>query len=275
MTGTRSETILEQYPKSWQLSAKGAPYWHDETLLTPVRTAFGPAMLKRASKGKNFTTSSSLLRWYEGSGSANILKKKKNVQLLEWIDGPALTDLVEEEKDELAIDELSHVIAKLQAPKKTPLKARLVSLGTVMHPLLAQKYSENLVYRHGARLIGHLLKTTKKTLPLHGNLHFDKVMHHSKRGWLTIAPQGVCGDLHYEFASALCQSGEQREFRDVRNLVSTRATRIANNMSLNKDRLLTFAFCHACLKTIEAHRDDEDATHWSDMSVLLLDSLVD
>ncbi len=275
MTGGRSETILEQYPKSWQLSAHGIPVWRDETLLAPVSTAFGPAMLKRASKGKNFTTSSSLLRWYEGSGSANILKKQKNVQLLEWIDGPALTNLVDEEQDDQAIDALSEVIAKLQAPKRSPLKARLVSLGSLMHPLLAQKYSENLVHRHGARLIRHLLQTTKAPLPLHGNLHFDKVMHHSKRGWLTIAPQGVCGDLHYEFASALCHTGEQRDFRDIRRRLNARATRIAKHQSLNKDRLLTFAFCHACLKSLEAQRDSQNATHWSDMSVLLLDSLVD
>ncbi|MCP4936947.1 MAG: hypothetical protein GY927_22760 [bacterium] len=274
MTGGRSETILEKYPKSWQLSAHGTPIWRDETLLAPVSTAFGPAMLKRASEGKSFTTSSSLLRWYEGSGSANILKKQKNVQLLEWIDGPALSNLVDEEEDNQAIDTLSDVIAKLQAPKRTPLKARLIPLGSTMHPLLAQKYSENLVHRHGARLIRHLLQTTKTPLPLHGNLHFDKVMHHSKRGWLTIAPQGICGDLHYEFASALCHKGEQRDSREIRLRLSTRATRIANNLSLNKDRLLTFAFCHACLKSIEAARDSENATHWSDMSVLLLDNLV-
>ncbi len=275
MTGARSETMLGHYPKSWQLSAHGAPVWRDETLLAPVSTAFGPAMLKRASKGKSFTTSSSLLRWYQGSGSANILKKQKNVQLLEWIDGPALTNLVDDEEDDQAIDALVDVIAKLQAPKRAPLKARLVSLGSVMHPLLAQKYSENLVHRHGARLIRHLLQTTKTPLPLHGNLHFDKVMHHSKRGWLTIAPQGICGDLHYEFASALCHTGGQRDYRDIRLRLCARATRIAKNLSLNKDRLLTFAFCHACLKSLEAQRDSENATHWHDMSVLLLDSLVD
>ena len=275
MTGARSETILEQYPKSWQLSADGAPYWRDEASLTPVRTAFGPAMLKQASKGKNFTTSSGLLRWYQGSGSANILKKQKNVQLLEWIDGPALSDLIKEEQDDLAIDALSDVITKLQAPKKVPLKTRLVSLSTTMHPLLAQKFSENLIHRHAARLMQHLLQTTKDPLPLHGNLHFDKVMHHSTRGWLTIAPQGVCGDLHYEFASALCHTGETGDFREMRARLGSRATRIANNLSLNKDRLLTFAFCHACLKSIEAERNCENATHWSDLSVLLLDSLVD
>ncbi len=82
MTGVQLETSLGQYPKSWQLSAHGASYWRDETLLSPVSTAFGPAMLKHVSEGQNLTTSSSLLRWYHGSGSANILKKQKNVQLL-------------------------------------------------------------------------------------------------------------------------------------------------------------------------------------------------
>ena len=275
MPGARTETDLEQYPKSWQLSASGAPYWREDTLLTPVKSAFGPAMLKQANEGKNFTTSSGLLRWYQGSGSANILKKQKNVQLLEWIDGSALSDLVKDEEDNRAIDALCDVVMKLQAPKISPLKTRLVPLTSLMHPLLAQKYSENLVHRHGARLITHLIKTIEKPRPLHGNLHFNKVMHHSQRGWLTIAPQGVLGDLHYEFASALCHPDGQPDFKEARARIHQRAERVTKNLPLNKDRLLTFAFCHTCLKTLEAEHNSENATHWSDMSIMLLDALGD
>ena len=275
MSGAEIDTKLGQYPKSWQLTALSPTKRHDDSLLTPVSTAFGPAMLKQAIEGVNLTRSSSLLRWYHGSGSAHILKKRKNVQLLEWIDGPALSDLVNEEKEDLAIDTMLDVVKKLQAPKSTRLKVRLTPLSSVMRPLLAQQYADNLVLCHGSRLIRHLLQTTQEQAPLHGDLHFSKIMHHSQRGWLTISPQGILADPHYELAAALCHHDGQPEWRATRARITERAARFADNLSLNKDRLLTFAFCHACLKTIEAERDGGNDTYWRDMSITLLDSLVD
>lgn len=275
MPGAETQTSLVQYPKSWRLTALGPTLWHEDSLLTPVNTAFGPAMLKQADEGKSLTASSSLLRWYHGSGSANILKKRKDAQLLEWIDGPALSDLINQEKDLLANDALANVIKKLHAPKPSTLKTRLVPLSSTMRPVLEQKFSENLIHRHASRLIRHLLQTTQEQVPLHGDLHFDKIMHHSERGWLTIAPQGVSGDPHYELASALCHPNGQPDLRQVRNRIQSRASHAAKNLSLNKDRLLTFAFCHACLKHIHAERDGENSNHWHDMSVILLDALVD
>jgi streptomycin 6-kinase len=271
----RPETDLKRYPKSWKLTALCPTSRRDNTLLTPVNTAFGPAMLKQAIDGKNLRTSSSLLRWYQGSGSANILKKRKNVQLLEWIDGPALSELVNNQHDNQAIDALGNVIKKLHAPKAFELKTKLTPLQSVMRPLLAQRYADNLIHRHAARLIRCLLQTTQKQTQLHGDLHFDKILHHSKRGWLTIAPQGISGDPHYEPAAALCHPDGQPDFRHVRARIEARASRIAKKLALNKDRLLTYAFCHACLKTLETEQNGENASHWRDMSVILLDSLVD
>jgi streptomycin 6-kinase len=275
MLGTATDVDLGHYPKSWQLSAHGPVFLHENSLLTPVHSAFGPAMLKCASKGNDLSTSSGLLRWYSGSGSATILKKQKSVQLLEWIDGPSLSDLVNRDQDDLAIDTLAQVIKKLQAPKPSTLKTRLAPLVTTMRPLLAQRHCEDPLVRHAARLIAHLLETTTKRMPLHGDLHFDKIMHDSKRGWLTIAPQGVSGDPHYELASALCHPNGQPDLRQVRNRIQARATHLADALSLDKDRMLTFAFCHASLKTLLADRQGENALHWRDMSTILLDSLVE
>ncbi len=107
MSGTHVETNLEQYPSSWRLAARGPVMKQEDGLLIPVDTAFGPAMLKQALEGQTLTTSSSLLRWYRGSGSANIIRKRKNAQLLELIDGPALSDLVNDKKDDLANEALA------------------------------------------------------------------------------------------------------------------------------------------------------------------------
>ena len=166
------------------------------------------------------------------------LRNRKDSQLLEWLDGPSLADLVHKDEDEQAIDILSDTVRKLHAPKKQALKTKLIPLHTTMQPLLAQKFSDNLLHRHGARLIHHLLTTTPKQTPLHGNLHFDKIMHHSDRGWLTIAPKGLSGDPHYELASALCHPNGQPDLCHVRKRIQSRSSRIAKNLSLNKDRLV-------------------------------------
>ena len=210
MSGGELQVDLQQYPKSWKLAAYGKAFIKQDVVLMPVRSAFGPAMLKQANEGQSLSTSSSLLHWYGGAGSAKILKKRKTAQLLEWIDGPALSDKIGladqlgNDQNFEAIDTLGDVIKKLHAPKPVPLKTRLSPLSSLMRPLLQQKFSNDPLLAHGARLIRHLLQTMETQTPLHGDLHFDKILHHSKRGWLTISPKGLIGDRHYEPASALC-----------------------------------------------------------------------
>ena len=75
--GQEWNASFDQYPKCWDLALSGPVSDSKNSLLVPVETAFGPAMLKQAQKGLTLTTSSSLLRWYEGSGSAQIFKKQK------------------------------------------------------------------------------------------------------------------------------------------------------------------------------------------------------
>jgi len=273
MSSGELQVNLQQYPKSWKLAPYGKAFTKQDVVLMPVRSAFGPAMLKQATKGKNLSTSSSLLHWYGGAGSARILKKRKDVQLIEWIDGASLAELADNAESPEAIDALGDVIQKLHAPKPAPLKTRLSPLSSLMRPLLEQRFSNDPLMRHGARLIRHLLTTMETQTPLHGDLQFNKVLHHSKRGWLTISPLGLNGDPHYELASALCAPGKQSDFRRARLKICERATRFSDRLSLNKDRLLTFAFCHACLQTILAERQDGDALHWHDMSIMLLDCL--
>ncbi len=188
MSGREFQVNLQQYPKSWKLSADGTAFIKQDVMLMPVHSAFGPAMLKQAMQDKSLSTSSSLLHWYGGAGSAKILKKRKNAQLLEWIDGPALSDKIGladqtgNHQNTQAIDALGDVIKKLHAPKPTALKTRLSPLSSMMRPLLEQKFSNDPLMRHGARLIRHLLTSMETQTPLHGDLQFNKVLHHSKRG---------------------------------------------------------------------------------------------
>ncbi len=276
MSCAQAEADLDLYPKSWQLNALGPSSRKNNHLLVPVNSAFGPAMLKRSIKGRPLSTSSSLLQWYKGCGSANILKKRHDTQLLELIDGPALCDLAAGENIDQATDILGEVIKKLHTPKSSRLKARLTPLSTLMHPLLEQRHSSNLVHRHAARLIHHLLDSSRQQRPLHGNLHFSKILHHSKRGWLTIAPRGIWGDPHFEPVMALCHSAKNlSDARRQRLQLRATATRLSDILALNRDRLLTFAFCLACLKHLHAEHQGTNARHWHDMSIILLDSLVE
>ena len=266
---------LNQYPKNWQLTKAGKVFRQEDNLLISVRSAFGPAMLKQAIEGQNLTRSSSLLHWYQGTGSAKILKKRKDTQLLEWIDGPALSSLLDGGQTRKAFDVLGEVVGKLHAPKDAPLKTRLASLSSHFHPLLEQRFNNDPLLRHGARLARFLLRSMEKQTPLHGDLGFDKILHHSRRGWLTIAPRGFFGDPHFELAHALCHRAGQSDLRRLRQQIRQRAALYADRLSLNPDRLLTFAFCHACLQLVRAQGEEGPVLHWRDMSELLLDTLVE
>ena len=78
MSGGELQVDLQQYPKSWKLAAHGKAFTKQDVVLMPVRSAFGPAMLKQAMKGKSLSTSSGLLQLVWGSWQRQNPQKTQN-----------------------------------------------------------------------------------------------------------------------------------------------------------------------------------------------------
>ena len=272
---TLEEVTLGRTPENWRITASGPAFSGNKSRFQPVRTPKFSALLKRhEGDSEEVRRSSAMLRRYRGVGSIQLLRKHQNLLLLEQIDGPSLCSLIDGHQDTLAIDILTDVVDRLHKPRRAKLQAPLVSLQEHMQPLLAQRFSDNTLYRHAARLMQYLIiDDATDDIPLHGNLDYDHVLHHSQRGWLAINPKGLFGDRHYEFAAALCHQCQRSDFSLLRSRTLARAGRIAANGAYSPDRLLTFAFGHACLQAVMAERLDGDVLFWRDLGATLLDCL--
>ena len=192
--------------------------------------------------------------------NARLLRGDGEAQLLEWIDGPPLSDLVRAGKDTDATLILAGVAARMHADRGPPPEG-LWPLEEWMGALLEGTGEGTARHRAAARLAGRLLETTKQAQPLHGDLHHDNILHHGARGWLAIDPKGLLGDRHYDFANALFNPiGLPDLVRDP-DRFRAQAAVLADRASLDFDRLLSFCLCYAALSEIWHEEDGTDPTH--------------
>jgi streptomycin 6-kinase len=214
-----------------------------------------------------------LLRWYRGNGCIRLLRKHRDMLLLEWLSGPSLAELLIGQQQTAALDALCEVARKLHRKRRSLPKTTLTTLDEHMQPLLAQRYSPDPLMRHAARLANGLTASTVRAVPLHGALRLDNIQRHDERGWLAGLPVGLYGDIHYEFAPALAHSCSGRDLSSASRCVRRRADHIAATMGLDRDRLLTFAFCHSAQSLLTAEYHGQSTLLWRDRTLTLLDSL--
>ena len=235
-----------------------------------VETAAGLAYLKCLKPGNEEGTAAGCVKWFGGKGSARLLRHDSNAMLLEWIDGPPLSDLVRDGRDQEAAAILADVVGKLHSTRQAPFPDAQ-SLRRRMDPLFAGRASAGALSGQARTLARQLLDTTGEERPLHGDIHHDNILHHPERGWLAIDPKGLFGDPHYDLANALCNPAQFPEIVRDGDRVDSQARILAGRLGMDADRLLSFAFCHACLAAIWCREDGADPRHWQEMARIIGD----
>ncbi len=241
---------LLDHCERWNLHPIAECFETHSSILQQVRTADGElAFLKISKPGSDEERSGSLLEWFDGRGSVKLLRHEGEALLLEGVDGMPLSTIVDGGNDCEATEILCEVVSQLHEARTAP-PPQLVTLERWFRPLLEFDDLDNALGMAAVKLAKHLISTTDVTKPLHGDIHHDNILHHSERGWLAIDPKGLIGDPHYEFANTFLNPMDQSEtVRDVTR-VNMLADIIAERISLNRDRLLAFAFCHAVLSAL-------------------------
>ncbi len=262
------ENLLESYCVRWGLRPVNSAIETRTSTTLKVAYAAGEAALKCAKPGIDEASAAGILKWFGGAGSVRLLRHDRGAMLLEWIDGSPLSDLVRDGRDGDAAEILADVACRLHAPRSKPL-AGVPSLERRMAPLLALRDTADPLVQEAAALAGRLLETSNDKRPLHGDLHHDNILHHAERGWLAIDPKGVIGDPHYDLANALCNPVQHPEIVRDANRVETQARIFAGRLGLDARRLVSFAFCHACLAAIWCTQDGDDPRHWREMARII------
>jgi streptomycin 6-kinase len=225
--------------------------------LTYVRTSTGlPAVLKQGPPDDpEFQQELDALTWFAGRGGVRVLKvdRAQGAVLLERIlPGTQLRTLFPD-ADEAATSAAAGLMRRLwRAP---PAEHRFPS---------AREWGRALRGRP-AEVYGELCDTMGEPVVLHGDLHHENVLR-SGDGWVAIDPKGVVGEREYD-TGALLRNPYPEPL--TRQMLARRADQLAEELSLDRDRIWSWAWAQAHLAAAWSVEDGEDPAYWLACAELL------
>lgn len=241
------------------------PAGHEERAAIPLLRWYG-ASVGGASVGCASVGGASVGGASVGGASVRLLDAHGDTMLLEYLDGPPLSALVNTGRDAEATEILATVCRGLHAPTSPP-PAGLHSLAARFQPLRDAAATDAL-HARAAAAAAHLLTTGPAAIPLHGDLHHGNILADASGAWRAIDPKGLIGDPHYDLANALCNPLEFPGTRDP-GRAAAMARSLATVTGLDAARLLAYAACHACLAALWCLQDGTDPHHPQVMAHIL------
>ena len=215
------------------------------------------------------------LRHYNGNASAHLYAAGDRVHLLEWVDGPGLTSIAQQD-DDTATRLFASVLSRLHMGGASAVSAvdaadassglwslerrfrSLLSLHQT-HPPDNRGDTDMLAMLHdGATVARYLLAHPLDRVVLHGDLHHDNILHSSQRGWLAIDAKGVLGERTCDAASALCNPASMPQLVQQPARLHHLVDVLAAALDVTPARLRAFGFAHACLSLCWSIGDDTD-----------------
>lgn len=191
----------------WELRPMGDPLHGYCSLVLPVATTDGErTALKITFDGDEESEHEGLaLQRWRGRGAVRLLRADphRRALLLEWLDGPDLSDAGDVEACEVvgALYGDLHVPAPPQLRTVTSYVARwlddLAGLGRDVP--VPRRYVEQALSL-GRELVADPASTG---VIVHGDLHYGNVMAADRSPWLAIDPKPMSGDPHYDPAPML------------------------------------------------------------------------
>ncbi len=210
----------------------------------------------------------------DGQGCVRIYDQTENAVLMEWLNGPSLSDMARGGADDQAAKTLVDIAVQLHAHEHKDQRP-LANLNDWFSPLFALKFSSQCPkpfansMRHAQNLAKHLLSEMKELRPLHGDLHYGNVKR-TTRGYVAFDAKGILGDPGYELANAFRHPADQADLVHNPVRINKIATLWAAGLEVPRERLLQWA-CAKCALSI-AWRSGPSLT--SDKEDKLLEALL-
>jgi streptomycin 6-kinase len=194
-----------------------------------------------------------VLRAFDGHGTVKVYESDAGAVLLERLH-PAeqLVQLVRRGEDSQATEILAQIMQQMAghiAPDHCPTILdwargfdRYLDTGD-------QQIPQDLV-NEARDLYQTLAASQRGPMLLHGDLQHYNVLFDSNRGWVAIDPKGVVGEREYEVGAMLRNPVEQPDLFMSPATIDRRLDRLANNLNLDYERALSWAFAEAVLSAI-------------------------
>lgn len=256
--------MIEIYLEKWQLNNPVIIASTHTSDVYKVKQSDGTwAILKYLNETgrKDEAAGCSLLKWYSGKGSVNLINADEGAHLLEYADGEELAEWVYNGKDKKATEIICDVVRELHRSNETQIPTSLVSLDVWFRELFSEaKNSSDETIILAAKTAQYLFETTDLYIPLHGDLHHHNIMN-SKRGWFAIDPKGLVGDPCYDLANFYGNPMGKEDIWLNPERVDMLTETFVNKLGYLRDRIIKFAFIHNVISTVwngEAKLNRED-----------------
>jgi streptomycin 6-kinase len=252
---------VETYCTRWGCETAGeAKTTLQGSVVVPVRCKGADAILKILGPGTDEQHAAKVLAYWDGRGAVKLLRHDEGALLMEKAeDDNALERMALGGKDDEATLIIVEVLAQLHSrraplPKGlTPLRERFRSLFAKARDIAAPE-----IYRQAASVAEGLLAESHEEIVLHGDIHLGNVLS-SPRGWLAIDPKGVMGERIYDVANILCNPYHPlSQLERGPERMERQASIFCERLAIDRHRLLSFVFVHACLSACWAQEDKED-----------------
>ena len=237
--------MVEEYLARWNLTPDGEPLITQTSILLPVRSEDGPAMLKIATEAEERRGAASMV-WWSGDGAARVLAHEGDALLLERAQGGAsLVEMVRDGRDDEASRIICSVAARLHAPRNGQPPPTLVPLTRWFAELEPAASRYGGILSQAAESARTLLDESRDMVVLHGDIHHGNILHFGSRGWLAIDPKHLVGERGFDFVNVLRNPDAHIALMPGR--FSRHVAVIAEDANLDRVRLLQWTLAFAGL----------------------------
>ncbi|MCV6824271.1 MULTISPECIES: aminoglycoside phosphotransferase family protein [Halocynthiibacter] len=233
-----------------------------------------PVVLKIMKPASDEQQSARILHYFDGLGAVRVIRDLREAMLLEKLDPePHLKAMVQQEQDLEAAAIISNTISALHTKRETKRPDGIRTLEVQFTELFDKARTPCAPSFHNAAGIARrLLSSEQELCVLHGDIHHENILN-SERGWLAIDPKGIFGERTYEVANTLCNPVDTPTIVHSSERATQLAKHFAETLNLDANRILEFAFVHACCSVCWAEENKQD-TSYAEETIRTLEQLV-
>jgi streptomycin 6-kinase len=237
--------------RTWRIDVERTEQSQSSVLVFGRRD--GQPVVLKVLRGGDEWRSGEIAAAFEGRGVVRVFDHIGGALLMERLrPGTSLGELASGGGDEEATEVLAAVIRKM-SPRTTPGPVPTVqtwSAGFERYIASGRAEIPAPLLRDAHRVYARLCASQSRPRLLHGDLHHANVLYDSDRGWLSIDPKGVVGELEYEIGAALRNPHQMPELFTDQGTIGRRVECFARELHLNRDRILAWAFAQAILASV-------------------------
>lgn len=260
--GDNGDAWLEKFPQTligyaqnWNLDILPHIEHLSYNFVAPVRREDrGEAILKLGVPNHEITSEIAALRIYDGRGAARLLEADANggAMLLEYV-RPGVP-LLEVSDDDKATEVAALTMQKLWRPISNIPGLISIEDWSMGFKRLRQHYQGGTgpfpkrLVEQAESLFPELIKSTEKTVLLHGDLHHWNILSARRQPWLAIDPKGILGDPAFEVAAWMKNPITiLNDWPNLEKVLARRLDQFSEILGFERERLLKWSLAQTVL----------------------------